>query len=247
MAIGLWIQLSPAVATAWTASHPTRRSDGMGARRLRCNALFPCPCVTNARPRDEQDHSRIVGHADVACIGDRRRALWISRRPHRAQAGVDGEHPDLLCVFLRIGTGHQHRNAGRGAIRTRPGDGRRVEYWRDVGRGKLAHRASRQGNLDRTEFIGAGIRRGGAGCRPCIALLPLAGGVFRGNPACGHHLVDSAERGGIRDVAGTSCPAGSSRCGRKIPNSRKEREKWGTWEMVSNLRFYHGNFSAAPR
>ena len=115
---------------------------------------------------------------------------------------ADGQHSDVLDLFLRLWTGDDDHDARGGPIRPWPRDGRRMEYRRDSGRRELAHGISGEGYFHRAEFVGIGIR----GRRPrrwsSSTLLRLASGVLCRNLAGNHHIVDSAQRAGIGDVAG---------------------------------------------
>jgi MFS family permease len=60
----------------------------------------------------------------------------------------------------------------------------------------------RQGDLDRPEFLGAGLCRGRAGGGAGGTVFRMAGGVLCGDPAGARNVVDSARRAGVGNVEG---------------------------------------------
>ena len=151
----------------------------------------------------------------LAGVGHWRRAFWLSRRPHWAQARSDAQHSDLLGVLVCFGTLDNRAYAGGVSLHPRTGDGRRVEYRGDPGRGDLAGRIARQGDCHRAEFVGDRVRAGGAGGGDCSALCQLAVRVLCWDSAGCRHALDSESRAGIGDV-------GSSIGGRQRQDQKLE-------------------------
>src|SRR5439155_7481083 len=118
------------------AAHFAGGGAGLGARCLRCDALLAGAGVVDARFWDVEDGGWAVGHVDFIGVGDWRGWVWISGGPHRAEAGVDGEHLDVFGVLVCFGTVDQYWHAGGGAVCAWTGHGRRVEYRGYSGRGK---------------------------------------------------------------------------------------------------------------
>ena len=165
------------------------------------------PCSTagaraaDARPGHEQDHGRIAGYAYAVSFRVRRGALRFPCRSHWAQAGADGEHPDLFGVLLCIRAGKQHCHAGGGAVCSGSGHGRRMEYWRDAGGRDLAGGVSGQGNFRGAEFVGFGLCRSGVGGGASRTVFWMARRVLCRDSAGLADVVDSARSTGVGNVA----------------------------------------------
>ncbi len=182
----------------------------------------------------------LLGTLTLLASGSGGCVVRFSRRPHRAQAGADGEHSDLLGVFVRFRAGDEHRHACGGAVRSRSGYGWRMEYWGDAGGGELAHGVSSQGNFLSAEFVGFGLCRGGTGSRAGGAVFRLAGCVLRGYSAGTVDVVDSARSAGVGDV-GRARVAGTA----YSPRPWRWQRRRSKLRLVDPRHEVFGDFSAA--
>src|SRR6266852_888273 len=129
---------APTTSNYRATPHPAGGRARLDARRIRRDAVRAGANPRHARSGHVESDFGAALHADSAGVGDGRGALRLSGRPRRTQTRLDAKHPHLFHLLVCFGTLDDRFDAGRVSLHPRTGDGRRMEYRCDSGRGNLA-------------------------------------------------------------------------------------------------------------